>query len=55
MAILVRAFLIEEINSWDETALYDHLRANPLLLRRLGFETLPNQRFLGATRLHGNA
>jgi putative transposase len=29
MAILVRAFIIEEINGWDETALHDHLRANP--------------------------
>ncbi len=43
MALLVRAFLIEEINGWDETALHDHLRANPSLLRRLGFESLPNQ------------
>jgi putative transposase len=43
MALLVRAFLIKEINGWDETALHDHLRANPSLRRRLGFETLPNQ------------
>lgn len=43
MAILVRAFLIEEINGWDETALHDHLRVNPSLRRSLGFETLPNQ------------
>jgi putative transposase len=43
MAILVRAFLIEEINGWDETALHDYLRANPALRRRLGFGSLPAQ------------
>ncbi|MGN8215885.1 transposase [Halococcus salifodinae] len=43
MALLVRAFIIEEINGLDETALHDHLRANPSLRRGLGFETLPNQ------------
>ncbi|GAA0472576.1 transposase (plasmid) [Halococcus dombrowskii] len=43
MAILARAFIIEEINGWDETALHDHLRANPSLRRGLGFESLPNQ------------
>jgi hypothetical protein len=40
---LVRAFIIKEINGWDETALHDHLQANPSLRRRLGFESLPNQ------------
>jgi putative transposase len=43
MALLVRAFLVEEINGWDETALHDHLRANPSLRRELGFESLPAQ------------
>ncbi len=43
MALLVRAFLVEEINDWDETALHDHLRANPSLRRELGFESLPAQ------------
>jgi putative transposase len=43
MAKLVRAFIIEEINGWDETALHDHLRVNPSLCRNLGFESLPNQ------------
>jgi len=43
MAVLVRAFMIEEINGWDETALHDHLRANPSLRQDLGFETLPDQ------------
>lgn len=43
MALLVRAFLIEEINGWDETALHDYLYANPSFRRRLGFESLPNQ------------
>ena len=43
MAILVRAFIIEEINGCDKTALHDYLRANPSLRRGLGFETLPNQ------------
>jgi putative transposase len=43
MTILIRAFIIEVINSWDETALHDHLRATPSLRRELGFETLPNQ------------
>ena len=43
MALLVRAFMIEEINNWDETALHDHLRANPSLRQDLGFETLPDQ------------
>ncbi|EMA54539.1 transposase [Halococcus salifodinae] len=43
MAVLVRAFMIEEINGWDETALHDHLRANPALRQDLGFETLPDQ------------
>jgi putative transposase len=43
MALLVRAFIIEKINGWDETALHDHLRANPSLRRDLGFESLPNQ------------
>jgi putative transposase len=43
MTLLVRAFIVEEINDWDETALHDHLRANPALRRDLGFETLPNQ------------
>lgn len=40
MALLVRAFIIKEINSWNETALHDYLRANPSLRRGLGFETL---------------
>jgi integrase len=43
MAILVRAFIIETLNGWDETALHDYLRANPSLRRDLGFESLPNQ------------
>jgi putative transposase len=43
MAMLLRAFLIEEINGWDDTALHDHLYANPSLRRGLGFEMLPNQ------------
>jgi putative transposase len=43
MALLVRAFLIAEINGWDETALHDHLRANLSLQCDLGFETLPDQ------------
>jgi putative transposase len=43
MTLLVRAFIIEEINGWDETALHDYLRANPSLCRRIGFESLPNQ------------
>ncbi|MFC6764529.1 transposase [Natrinema soli] len=43
MTLLVRVFIIEKINGWDETALHDHLRANPSLLHMLGFETLPNQ------------
>ena len=43
MALLVRAFIIEEINGWDETAFHNHLRANPLLCRNLGFESLPAQ------------
>jgi putative transposase len=43
MALLVRAFLIEDINGWDETALHDHLYANPSLRKELGFEMLPNQ------------
>uniref|UniRef100_UPI0035A0C321 hypothetical protein n=1 Tax=Halocatena marina TaxID=2934937 RepID=UPI0035A0C321 len=42
MALLVRGFIIEEINGWDETALHDHLRAHPSLRHDLGFETLPN-------------
>ncbi|HET7324948.1 MAG TPA: transposase, partial [Halococcus sp.] len=59
MTLLVRAFIIKEINGWDETALHDYLRANPSLHSRLGFETLPNQstfwrswnnRFSGALR-----
>jgi hypothetical protein len=44
MALLVRAFLLEEINDWDETALHSYLRANPALRRDLGFETLPDNR-----------
>jgi putative transposase len=43
MPLLVRACLLKEINGWDETALYDHLRAHPSLRQSLGFETLPNQ------------
>jgi putative transposase len=43
MTLLVQAFLIEEINDWDDTALHDYLRAYPSLRRDLGFETLPNQ------------
>jgi putative transposase len=43
MALLVRAFIIKEINGWDETALHDHLRAHPSLRQKHGFETLPNQ------------
>ncbi len=43
MSILVRMFLLEEINGWDETALHDYLRANPALRRDLGFESLPAQ------------
>ncbi len=41
MALLVRAFIVEKINGWDETALYNYLHANPSLRRKLGFETLP--------------
>lgn len=43
MAVHVRTALLKEINGWDETALYDHLRAHPSLRQNLGFETLPNQ------------
>ena len=43
MALLVRACLLTEINGWDETVLYDHLRARPSLRCQLGFKTLPNQ------------
>lgn len=43
MTPLVRAFIIEEINGWDETAFHDYLRAHSSLRRRLGFETLPAQ------------
>jgi putative transposase len=43
ITLLVRAFIIEHINGWDETALHNHLRANPSLRRGLGFETLPDQ------------
>jgi putative transposase len=43
MALLVRAFIIEEINGWDETALHDYLRANPSVHQNLGGETLPDQ------------
>lgn len=43
MALLVRGFIIEEINGWDETALHDHLRANTALRRTLGFGSLPAQ------------
>jgi putative transposase len=43
MAVHVRAGLLTEINSWDETALYDYLRAHPSLRQNLGFEMLPNQ------------
>ncbi len=43
MAIHVRASLVKEINGWDETALHDHLRANPSFRQGLGFEALPNQ------------
>ncbi|WP_273838232.1 transposase [Halococcus sp. PRR34] len=43
MALLVRAFIIGEINGWDETALHDYLRAHPSLRRRLGFDSLPHQ------------
>lgn len=43
MALLVRAFCIEKINGWDETALHDYLRTNLALRRRLGFESLPAQ------------
>lgn len=37
MALLVQAFIIEEIN-----ALHDYLRANSLRRRGLRFETLPD-------------
>ena len=43
MALLMRAFILKEINNWDETALHDHLRAHPSLRQDLGFETLPDQ------------
>jgi putative transposase len=43
MAVHVRAGLLTAINGWDETALYDHLRAHPSLQQHLGFESLPNQ------------
>ena len=43
MVVHVRAALLKEINGWDETALHDHLRANPSLREALGFESLPNQ------------
>lgn len=43
MALLVRAFIVEKINGWDETALHNHLKTHPSLCRALGFETLPDQ------------
>jgi putative transposase len=43
MGLLIRAFLIEKLNGWDETALHDHLQANPSLRQNLGFKSLPNQ------------
>jgi len=43
MALLVRAFIVGEVNGWDETALHDHLQANSALCQDLGFESLPNQ------------
>jgi putative transposase len=43
LVLLVRACLLKEINGWDETALYDHLRAHPSLCQNLGFGSLPNQ------------
>jgi putative transposase len=43
MTLLVRAFSIEEINGWDETALHDYLKANHSLRCGFGFETLPDQ------------
>lgn len=42
LAVLVRVFIIEKINGWDETALHDYLRAKSLR-RGLGFETLLSQ------------
>lgn len=43
IAIHIRASLLKEVNSWDDTALHDHLRAHPSLRQNLGFESLPNQ------------
>ena len=43
MTLLVRAFILKEINGWDETALHDHLRTHPSLRQDLGFESLPDQ------------
>ncbi len=43
MAVHVRAGLLKEINDWDETALYDYLRAHSSLCQNLCFETLPNR------------
>jgi putative transposase len=43
MSLLMRAFIVKEINDWDETALHDSLQAHPSFRRRIGFENLPNQ------------
>lgn len=43
MVQLVRACLLKEINGWNETTLHDYLGAHPVIRRRLGFETLPDQ------------
>lgn len=43
MVFLVRTFIIEKINGWDETALHNYLRANPSFRRSLGFESLPDR------------
>ncbi|WP_246998747.1 hypothetical protein [Halosolutus gelatinilyticus] len=43
MTILVRVFLLEKLNGWDDTALHDYLYVNPSLRRDLGSETFPAQ------------
>lgn len=43
MTILIRVFLLEAINGWNDTTLRDYLQATPSLRRVLGFGMLPPQ------------
>lgn len=51
MAKMVQAFLLEEINGWDDTALHDYLQAHPSLVGLASRRFRTNRRSVGCGTL----